>query len=404
MLQVKTPEEVLALIRKEFSPLPGRTETVPYSEALGRVLAEDITAEEYVPDFDRSTVDGYACRAADTFGCSDAIPAILTVAGEVQMGRGADFALARESCAYVPTGGAIPSGADCAVMIEYTEDYGDGTVGILKPGAPGMNLIFRGDDVFPGKPILKAGRVLTAQDIGALAAVGRTQVPVVRRLRIGVISTGDELVPPEEAPGPGQVRDVNTPLLAAMLKEFGADCVSYGIVVDDEALLREKVRIAARECDAVILSGGSSVGVKDATCRIIEEMGELLLHGIAVKPGKPTILGRAGSIPMIGLPGHPVAACIVAKLFVLPLLGRLSGRVREQLPVTAELTESLGANHGRAQVSACVLKREGGKLLATPIRSKAGLITQLAGADGFFVIDRDCEGLPKGAAVQVFLQ
>lgn len=404
MLQVKTPEEVLALIRKEFSPLPGRTETVPYTEALGRVLAEDITAEEYVPDFDRSTVDGYACRAADTFGCSDAIPAILTVAGEVQMGRGADFALARESCAYVPTGGAIPSGADCAVMIEYTEDYGDGTVGILKPGAPGMNLIFRGDDVFPGKPILKAGRVLTAQDIGALAAVGRTQVPVVRRLRIGVISTGDELVPPEEAPGPGQVRDVNTPLLAAMLKEFGADCVSYGIVVDDEALLREKVRIAARECDAVILSGGSSVGVKDATCRIIEEMGELLLHGIAVKPGKPTILGRAGSIPMIGLPGHPVAACIVAKLFVLPLLGRLSGRVREQLPVTAELTESLGANHGRAQVSACVLKREGGKLLATPIRSKAGLITQLAGADGFFVIDRDCEGLPKGAAVQVFLQ
>ncbi len=404
MLQVKTPEEVLALIRKEFSPLPDRTETVPYMEALGRVLAEDITAEEYVPDFDRSTVDGYACRAADTFGCSDAIPAILTVAGEVQMGRGADFALARESCAYVPTGGAIPSGADCAVMIEYTEDYGDGTVGILKPGAPGMNLIFRGDDVFPGKPILKAGRVLTAQDIGALAAVGRTQVPVVRRLRIGVISTGDELVPPEEAPGPGQVRDVNTPLLAAMLKEFGADCVSYGIVVDDEALLREKVRIAARECDAVILSGGSSVGVKDATCRIIEEMGELLLHGIAVKPGKPTILGRAGSIPLIGLPGHPVAACIVAKLFVLPLLGRLSGRVREQLPVTAELTESLGANHGRAQVSACVLKREGGKLLATPIRSKAGLITQLAGADGFFVIDRDCEGLPKGATVQVFLQ
>ena len=130
MLQVKTPEEVLALIRKEFSPLPGRTETVPYTEALGRVLAEDITAEEYVPDFNRSTVDGYACRAADTFGCSDAIPAILTVAGEVQMGRGADFALARESCAYVPTGGAIPSGADCAVMIEYTEDYGDGTVGM----------------------------------------------------------------------------------------------------------------------------------------------------------------------------------------------------------------------------------------------------------------------------------
>ena len=404
MLQVKTPEEVLALIQKEFEPLPDRTETVSYAKAAGRVLAEDITAEEYVPDFDRSTVDGYACRAADTFGCSEAIPAILNIAGEVQMGQGADFSLARDTCAYVPTGGAIPKGADCAVMIEYTEDYGDGTVGIFKPGAPGMNLIFRGDDVFPGKPVLKAGRVLTAQDVGALAAIGRTQVPVARKLRIGVISTGDELVPPEQTPGPGQVRDVNTPLLAAMLQEFGAECVPYGIVVDDETLLREKVCAAVRECDAVILSGGSSVGVKDATCRIIEELGELLLHGIAIKPGKPTILGKAGNKPLIGLPGHPVAACIVARLFVLPLLGQLTGRRQDQVAVTAELTESLGANHGRAQVSACVLKRQGGKLLAVPIRSKSGLITQLAGADGFFIIDRDCEGLPKGAPVQVFLK
>ena len=289
-------------------------------------------------------------------------------------------------------------------MIEYTEDYGDGTVGIFKPGAPGMNLIFRGDDVFPGKPVLKAGRVLTAQDIGALAAIGRTKVPVAQKLRVGVISTGDELVPPEQTPGPGQVRDVNTPLLAAMLQEFGAECVPYGIVVDDETLLREKVCAAVRECDAVILSGGSSVGVKDATCRIIEELGELLLHGIAIKPGKPTILGKAGNKPLIGLPGHPVAACIVARLFVLPLLGQLTGRRQDQVAVTAELTESLGANHGRAQVSACVLKRERGKLLAVPIRSKSGLITQLAGADGFFVIDRDCEGLPKGAPVQVFLK
>ena len=402
MLEVKTPEEVLRLIEKEFKPL-GQTESVPLSAALGRVLAEPITAQEYVPDFDRSTVDGYACRAADTFGCSDAIPAILNLAGEVLMGQGADFALSRDSCVYVPTGGAIPKGADCAVMLEYTEDYGDGTVGIMKPGAPGMNLIFRGDDVFPGKEILPAGRVLTAQDIGALAAIGRISVPVARRVKVGVISTGDELVPPDKTPGPGQVRDVNSPLLTAMLEAFGVEAVSYGIVVDDEALLRRKMQDAARDCDAVILSGGSSVGVKDAACRIIESMGELLLHGIAIKPGKPTILGKTGNKPLIGLPGHPVAACFVAQLFVLPLLGRLMGRKREEYTVTAELTESLGANHGREQINACHLRREGGKLMAAPIRSKSGLITQLAGADGYFIISRDCEGLPKGAQVHVYL-
>ena len=402
MLEVKTPQEVLSLIQKEFKPL-GLAELVPLSEALGRVLAEPVTAQEYVPDFDRSTVDGYACRAADTFGCSDAIPAILTVAGEVLMGKSADFTLSRGSCAYVPTGGAIPKGADCAVMIEYSEDYGDGTVGIMKPGAPGMNLIFRGDDVFPGKEILPAGRVLTAQDIGALAAIGKTIVPVARRLKVGVISTGDELVPPDETPAPGQVRDVNSPLLSVMLAAFGAEAVSYGIVVDDEPLLRQKMETAAAECDAVIISGGSSVGVKDAACRIIESMGELLLHGIAIKPGKPTILGKAGNKPLIGLPGHPVAACFVAQLFVLPLLGRLMGRKQEDYTVTAELTESLGANHGREQLNACHLRREGDKLLAAPIRSKSGLITQLAGADGYFIIARDCEGLPKGAQVQVYL-
>ncbi len=403
MLQVKTPEEVLALIQKEFIPVGGPAEIVPFTEAVGRVLAEDIKADEYVPDFDRSTVDGYACRASDTFGCSDAIPAILTVKGEVLMGEGADFTLPRYSCVYVPTGGAVPKGADCAVMLEYTEDYGDGTVGIMKAGAPGMNMIFRGDDVIPGKVILNTGRILTAQDIGALAAIGQTSVPVVRRLKVGIISTGDELVSPEQTPGPGQVRDVNSPLLAAVLREFGTDPMHYGIVIDDEDLLRAMVAKAADECDAVILSGGSSVGVKDAACKIISDMGDLLLHGIALKPGKPTILGKVGNKPLIGLPGHPVAAYFVTRLFVLPLLGRLYGLAMDRFAVTACLSESLGANHGRAQVNACKLVCEDGKLLAVPVRSKSGLITQLAGADGYFIIERDCEGLPKGAEVQVYL-
>ena len=403
MLQVKTPEEVLCLIHDKFRPVSELTEFVPISAAAGRILSEDIIAEEYVPDFNRSTVDGYAVRAADTFGCSDAIPAILSLQGEIRMGEDAGFALLRENCAYVPTGGALPEGADCAVMLEYTEDYGDGTIGILKPGAPGMNVIFRGDDVYPGKVVLQAGRVLTAQDIGALAAVGKTSVPVSRRLNVGIISTGDELVPPEQKPLPGQVRDVNTALLSALLTEQGAEVHSYGIIVDDEDLLRETVTRAVQECDAVLLSGGSSVGVKDASCRIIESLGELLLHGIALKPGKPTIMGRAGNKPLVGLPGHPVAAFVVARLFVVPLLDRLAGRERPLWSVTAELSESVGANHGRAQVNPCRLLRQDGRVLALPIRSKSGLITQLAGADGFFCIERDCEGLPKGAPVQVYL-
>ena len=401
MLEVKTPEEVLRLIEKEFIPC-GLSETVPLSEALGRVLAEDIKADEFVPDFDRSTVDGYALRAKDTFGCSDAIPAVLSLAGEIRMGEAAEINVPRDSCAYVPTGGAIPEGCDCVVMVEYTEDYGDGTIGILKPGAPGMNMIFRGDDVFPGKTVLKSGRVLSPQDIGALASIGRILVPVRPHLRVGVISTGDELVSTDSTPGPGQVRDVNSPMLEALLKDYGAEPVNFGIVTDDEKLLKEKTAAAAENCDAVILSGGSSAGVKDAACRIIDELGELLFHGIAIKPGKPTILGKTGNKPLIGLPGHPVAALFVAKLFVLPLLAQLEGRKMRSWPVRAELAESLNANHGRMQVNACCLEERDGKLKAVPVRSKSGLITQLAGADGYLVIGRDLEGLPKDAEVEVY--
>ena len=404
MLKVKTPDEVFALIKEEFSPLADQSELVGPDEAVGRVLSEDIRASEYVPDFDRSTVDGYSLRAADTFGCSDAIPAILPLVGEVRMGEGADFTLPPESCCYVPTGGAVPKGADCCVMIEYSEDYGDGTIGIAKAGAPGQNMIFRGDDVFPGKIVLKKGRVLASQDIGALAATGFIEVPVVKKLKVGILSTGDELVSPDRTPAPGQVRDVNSHMLAAMLKAFGAEPVNFGIAKDEEALLAEKIKLAVEECDAVLISGGSSVGVKDATCRIIESMGTLLLHGIAMKPGKPTILGKCGVKPLVGLPGHPVAAYFVTKLFVLPLLSRLMGREEVQYTVPARLAESVSANHGRAQYGCVRLEKKDGELWAQPVRSKSGLITTLAGADGYFCIDRDCEGKSRGAEVQVAFQ
>lgn len=400
MLYVKTPEEVLKLIKQEFTQIAD-IEYVDLASAIGRVLAEDIIAEEYVPDFNRSTVDGYAVRARDTFGCTDAIPAVLTVAGEVMMGQEAEWRLNADECCIIPTGGALPEEADSVVMMEYAENYGDGLVGLMKPVTPGENVIFRGDDVYPGKIVLTQGRLLGAQDIGALAAIGKNSIPVRRKLLVGIISTGDELVPADVIPKAGQVRDVNSYMLAAMLEAFGLQAVNYGIVIDDSYLLTQKTKQAISECDIVLISGGSSVGAKDATCSMITSMGELLVHGIAMKPGKPTILGKVQEKPVFGLPGHPVAAYFVAKLFVLPLASVLMQRTVTSYTVQAVLAENISANQGRAQYHCCHLQQCGSQYVAYPIRSKSGLITSLAGTDGYFCIERDCEGLPQGAEVQV---
>ena len=402
MLTVKTPEEVLRTLEEAFPPRP-TPEEVPLSGALGRVLFAPVEAGEFVPGFDRSTVDGYAVRSADTFGCSDAIPAILRLQGEVLMGEGASGALEPGCCMAVPTGGAMPVGSDAAVMLEYVEDYGDGTVGVCKSAAPGTNLIFKGDDVRPGQVVLPAGRRLGAQDIGALAALGISRVTVCRKPAVGIISTGDELVPVEETPGEGQIRDVNSAMLRALVEEAGGEAVSFGVLRDDEALLRETLDRALERCGMVHISGGSSVGMKDATCRVMEERGEVLFHGIAMKPGKPTILGRADGKPVFGLPGHPVAAFFVSRLFARPLLDRLQGRTPGRYAVPAVLTEAVSANHGRAQYMGVFLSWRDGGWRASPIRGKSGLITTLAGSDGYFYIPRDCEGVAAGETVQVYL-
>lgn len=401
MLNVITLEAALELVQRKFVPAAAAAQT-PLGDALGRTLAEDVIAAEHVPDFDRSTVDGYALRARDSFGCSDAIPAILSLQGSVRMGEEANFILQEGCCAAVPTGGAIPQGADSVCMLEYTEEYGDGTIGVARPVAPGENLIFRGDDVCPGKVLLRRGRTLRPQDIGALAALGMSRVAVRAPLRIGILSTGDELVPPEQKPGPGQIRDVNSLLVASQLKAGGAEPVSYGILPDDEEKLRQIVARALAECDGVILSGGSSVGLKDASARVISSFGPLLFHGLAMKPGKPTILGKCGNKPLVGLPGHPVAAFFVTQLFVLPLLARLGGREERPRWQVARLTENVSANHGRAQYCGCRLHREGEELWAEPIRTKSGLITALTGADGYFCVERDREGLMRGAPIRVY--
>lgn len=404
MLNVKTPDEALEIIRTAFPPLDRPPEIVPLASALGRVLALDMTADAWVPDFHRSTVDGYAVRASDTFGCSDALPAQLILSGEVRMGEGAGLTLAPGHCAAIPTGGEVPQGADAVQMLELCENYGDGTIGVLKSVAPGHNMIFRGDDVKPGDKVLPAGRRLEPQDIGALAALGVVSVPVVPRLRVGVISTGDELVPPECIPTAGQVRDVNGPLVCALLEQAGALPRFYGIIPDQEDRLTRTVEQALESCDGVILSGGSSVGERDAAYRIMSALGEVLFHGIAMKPGKPTLLGRTASgKAMVGLPGHPVAALFTTQLFVRALLARLEGRTLRQRQVTARLTEKVSANHGRAQYNGAILRQGPEGLEALPIRGKSGLITTLAGADGYFCIPRDCEGFPAGAQIQVHI-
>ncbi len=401
MLNVKTPEEVFELIRTEFQDITTK-EMVSILDSFGRILAEDITAREYVPDFNRSTVDGYAVKASDTFGCSDSMPALLELKGQVLMGMAAQTEVSDGYCVAVPTGGEVPEGADSVVMIEYTEDYGDGTIGILKPAAPGLNMVYRGDDVKPGKVVLEKGKLVETQDIGALAAMGIAEVPVKSKIRIGIISTGDELIPAEEAPKQGQIRDVNSSMLVAAVRAAGAKAISYGIVKDQFDLLDQVVAEATKQCDMVLISGGSSVGTKDATSQVIEKNGELLFHGLAMKPGKPTILGRVGKVPVWGLPGHPVAAMFIMKLFVVSMMDQMTGCKRISYPVHAILEEPVGANHGRAQYMGAVLRQENGTIYAKPIRSKSGLITSLAGAAGYFGIDRDCEGLMAGTEIKVY--
>jgi molybdopterin molybdotransferase len=397
MLNVKTLAEVNRIITKRFDGIRMGCEQVPLENALGRVLGKDISATEYVPDFNRSTVDGYAVIAADVFGCSDAIPALLALSGESKMGVHTGIRLERGQCGYVPTGAEIPHGADAVVMLEFAEEIEKGTIAIYRPCAPGTNLIYRGDDVKPDEVVIPAGHRLTAAEIGALAALGIAGVPVVRPPRVALISTGDELVPLNEPLTMGKIRDVNAPMLVTALRNAGGETKSCGIIKDEEAAIREGIQKAIQDCDLLILTGGTSVGVKDTISGIIEELGELIVHGIAVKPGKPTILGAIQEKPVFGLPGNPVAAYFMFHMLVQPLLFSMQGTTLTEFKEIVPLARSISSNHGREEFIPVRMK-DG---TAHPIASKSGLITTLSAADGFIRVPRDCEGLRQGEAVEV---
>lgn len=413
MLTVKTSAEAEKIIFDTFGEIKMDAEQVDLLSAFGRVLAEDIVSKENVPDFNRSTVDGYAVRAESTFGCSEAIPAILDFKGQVLMGEHPTLEVGKGECAYVPTGGELPAGADAMIMLEYAEDYGDGTMGMLKASAPGQHVTFIGDDVKDGQAVLYAGTRLKPGHIGVLAALGYDKVSVVKRPKVAVISTGDELVDVTEKPTGAQVRDINSFTLCSALGELGCEYKKVGIVEDNLELLESKIKEAVDSCDMVIVSGGSSVGVKDSTFKIYDKLGTVLFHGIAIKPGKPTIYADIDGKPCIGLPGHPLAAFYIFNIFVKPLILSMSGCSKSndsensmndlKATKTAPLALAIPCNHGREECMGIRFTEKDGETVAEPVYAKSGLISNLSAADGYIRIARDCEGLSQGEPVEVEL-
>ena len=395
-----SPQEAVRQIEEAFS-FEVRSEEVPLSEARGRVLAEDILAEENLPVFDRSAMDGYAVIASDLKGTSKDSPVQLLLAGEVLMGHPAEFTLQPGTCVYTPTGAAVPEGCDAVVMVEETRKNEDGTVSFLKEIASEKNVIRKGSDVYPGKKVLSAGRVLNISDLGSLAVLGMTSVRAAVKPLVGILSTGDELIEIGERPKSGQVRDVNSLTLALAVEEAGARVKRYGIVKDEEDVLKTKVKQAIEECDMVLISGGSSMGEKDVTEQIIESFGTLVLHGIRMKPGKPTIIGSVSGKPMIGVPGNPVSAYFVTRVFVRKILQKMMGAAAQELFVEAELTGDVKDNKKRSQFDFVKLSEKDWKTYAEPVKTQSGMMTSMAGCDAFFVTPPANGGRKNGEIVTV---
>lgn len=400
---VATIDAVLDLM-PTFSPVG--TETVPLDQTLGRVLGKDVTAAENLPGFDRSTMDGYALRAAATFGASEQNPAFLTLVGEAVMGQIPGQRVVRGQALRIATGAMLPKGADAVVMIEHTELLDPTTIEVYRSVAPGQHVIFADEDIAKDQVAIPAGTLLRAQEGGLLAALGCQSAVVYKRPRVGIISTGDEVVAIGAKPLPGQVRDVNTYTLSGLVQAAGAEAVSYGIVADDFDALFATCAKAVDQCDLVMISGGSSVGMRDLTVDVLGELPDtkLLVHGISIRPGKPTILARAGRKPFWGMPGHTVSAMIVFTAVVRPFLDYLSGRgtqVRRRQPWAARLTRNLPSAQGRVDYVRVRLFDDAGQLWAEPILGKSGLIRTMVAADGLVAIGRDVEGLLEGQEVAV---
>jgi molybdopterin molybdotransferase len=410
---VVSREEAVTLLNSRLV-LPGLPEEeVQISAALGRVLAADISSPVDLPDFDRSTVDGYAVRSLDTFGAAESRPALLTVAGEVFMGRMPDGGLARGEAMKIPTGGALPSGADAVVMFEQTQEVDAASIEVMKPVALLENVIRAGDDIKRGETILNRGHRIRPQDMGALAGIGITSVKVFEKPRVAIISTGNEIIPADAVPGPGQIRDSNSYNLEGLISQCGATAVKKGIVPDDESRLRTVLDEALHDCHLVLITGGSSVGTADLSAKVVNEAGTpgVLVHGVSIRPGKPLIVGLIGQVPVFGLPGHPAAVSICFELFVRPVLLRMTGEIPsaalEGVPssriVHARLSRSVASSPGREDHVRVMLEKRADGLWALPVFGPSGLVSTLVKAVGTVVIPVNKIGIEAGEHVEVRL-
>jgi len=397
-----------ALERLEsFNPVG--EELVALDDALERVCRTDLKAPVDLPDFSRSTMDGYAVRARDTFGATESVPVFFELCGEVEMGRPAGFSVGAGQAASIATGGMLPDGADAVVMVEYCHSLDSRTIEVSRAVSVLENVIRAGDDVRRGTVVIKSGSLFNPQEIGLCAGLGVTSLKVFKKPRVGIISTGDEIVPADRHPGPGKVRDINRHSLAAFCRRRGAEPVCFGICPDLFEPLREMVATALGETDTVWLSGGSSVGTRDLTLKVLKSLPgfELFAHGVAIKPGKPTIIGACSGKPLIGLPGQVSSALVVAEVFLTPLLKRLSGYAAgenfEQLFVEAVLSRNIESAGGREEYVRVSLTSDGDHPAAEPIFGKSGLISTLVVADGLVRIPLNSEGLYAGQIVSVRL-
>ncbi|MEW6363014.1 MAG: gephyrin-like molybdotransferase Glp [Acidobacteriota bacterium] len=383
-------------------------ETVSIDDSLDRTVACDIASPEDLPEAPRSTMDGFAVRAADTFGASSSIPALLTISGDVRMGLIPAFGVRSGEAARIPTGGFVPKGADAVVMVEHT-DCRDEFVEIFRPVTVGENVLEKSEDVSRGETLFQCGRQVRSCDVGLLAALGITELQVFRRPKVAVVSTGDEVVPIDRRPQPGQIRDANMHSVAALVRACGGEPIAHGIVTDEEAVLRETLLVGLSGADVLAISGGSSVGERDLMLKVVSELpgAEVLAHGVAIRPGKPTLLARIGDRAVFGLPGHPVSAWVVAAVFLAPFLRYLQGEPLRRGPlgrrVAATLSASVHSVPGLEVYMRVRLETGSGGLVAVPLFGKSSMLSTLARADALLRVPLHSEGLAKGETVEVVL-
>ena len=383
-------------------------EDVPLEQCLGRILGQDICSKEDIPPYPRSVMDGYAVKAGDTYGATEGMPAYLNVSGEVKMGEFPEVGPAVECCFKIATGGLLPPDTDAVVMLEHTVQTGTEMIEIVKPVAPGENIIGRGDDVKKGDLLLKCGHCLRPQDMGLLAGLGITTLGVQPLVHVGIFSTGDEIVPFDQTPPLGKVRDMNSVNLAALAQKQGAIPTFYGVVKDEEELFLAAVQKALEENDIVIFSGSSSVGSRDLGESVVCKLADLLIHGVAIKPGKPVIIAFSGSKALFGLPGHPVSAAVAFDLFVRQVINSFSGRTFSDLPqsrkVQAICKRNMNSAGGRTDfIRVSLTRKDSGKYEAYPVLGKSGALSTMVAADGFFRIEESSQGVESGEMVIVYL-